>query len=546
MKRARGSESSKHATSATGRSRIVNAAPPLTTAQKVRRARAYADQDVVRQLVARATRTTGRPRALPLGTVAAALVLHPLDRPSTMTIASLTRTLKALSPSERLALGIPAGTAIRYRRVLSGVRALKDAMQAGVLVDHDHDLTADQETGEVDVCPEGCPFTPATLDEIATRLVQAALPPTWAPPSVVAIDGTDIESAYRPGSHGVGPDGGERRSADPDARWGKRTGTDRRPTELYFGYEAHIATYAPEPGGEPLPQLAAGLALRPGVQDRAAAALGILDALPCVSEVLLDRGYTTSRPVNLARPLRERAIAVVMDLHSTQRGVRPGPISGTLWVDGALYTDAMPEPLRDLEPPKVADTATEKARIRELFDKREAYRFIPLARHRVERGSQRWKGPARAGRLRCPNSPASMRLGRHLPTTRCTRGEPCACGKTVTISDTALERDRQPLPWQSTQWALSFNRRSLIEGLNAQLRYLVRNVNRGYFRLPGLTATTMLLAFTLAAHNIDRLHSWHLTHHLPDPWQVELGEAPSDELLDRHTWTRGRRRPYRR
>lgn len=106
-------------------------------------------------------------------------------------------------------------------------------------------------------------------------------------------------------------------------------------------------------------------------------------------------------------------------------------------------------------------------------------------------------------------------------------------------------RDRQPLAWQSTRWALSFNRRSLIEGLDAQLRYQVRNVNRGYFRVPGLIATTLLLAITLAAHNVERLHGWHLAQHLPDPWQIELGEEPSTEPLDRHTWTRGRRRPFR-
>lgn len=111
--------------------------------------------------------------------------------------------------------------------------------------------------------------------------------------------------------------------------------------------------------------------------------------------------------------------------------------------------------------------------------------------------------------------------------------------------DTDLERDRQPLPWQSTRLALSFNRRSLIEGLNAQLRYQVRNVNRGYFRVPGLVATTLLMAVTLAAHNIERLRGWHLARHEPDPWQVELGEEPSTEPMDRHTWTKGRRRPYR-
>lgn len=532
-------------TSSTGVSRVVYTPPALTTAQKVKRARAWADREVVNRLVVSRTRTVGRHRALPLDAVAAAMMLHALGRPPAMTIAGVTRTLWSMSPSERIALGFPPGSVVRYRCILSGFHALEEAMGAGFFVGHDHELTADRVTGEVDECPAGCPFTTASLDEVATGLVQASLPSAWTPPGVVAIDGTDIESAYRARAQSPTADAHDRPAADKEARWAKRTSTDRRPTELYFGYEAHIATYAPEPAGEPLPQLAAGLALRPGVRDRAGAALGILDALHNVTEVLLDRGYTTSRAVNLARPLRERGITMTMDLHSSQRGVRPGPITGSLWIDGALYSDALPDPLRHLEPPKIGDTATEKARARELFDKRDAYRFTPLTRRRDERGSQRWKGPALAGHLRCPNTPASMRLGRHLPTARCVRGRTCACGRTVTVPDTELERDRQPLAWQSTRWALSFNRRSLIEGLNAQLRYQVRNVNRGYFRVPGLIATTLLLAITLAAHNVDRLHGWHLARHRPDPWQIELGEEPSIEPLDRHTWTRGRRRPFR-
>jgi hypothetical protein len=39
-----------------------------------------------------------------------------------------------------------------------------------------------------------------------------------------------------------------------------------------------------------------------------------------------------------------------MDLHKTQRGVRPGPVAGLIWVDGHLYSSAMPERLRTLEP----------------------------------------------------------------------------------------------------------------------------------------------------------------------------------------------------
>jgi len=43
-----------------------------------------------------------------------------------------------------------------------------------------------------------------------------------------------------------------------------------------------------------------------------------------------------------------------------------------------------------------------------------------------------------------------MRMPHTIPTTSCLKGEPCSCGKTVTVKDTDHERDRQPLPWQGT------------------------------------------------------------------------------------------------
>ncbi len=311
------------------------------------------------------------------------------------------------------------------------------------------------------------------------------------------------------------------------------------------GYELHLATYVPPTGADPIPQLTAGMVLRSGVTRRAPAVVAILDTLGDVDEVLLDRGYTQAKAENLARPLRVRGVEVTMDLHSTQRGVRPGPIPGTIWVDGHLYISAMPEALQNLDEPPMSISQDERKEIRGRFDKREAYRFTALAKHRDDRNSQRFKGPALAGHLRCVNTPASIRLGHHLPTTSCAKGAPCGCGKTVTVPDTDVERDRQPHPWQSTAWVRSYNRRSLIEGLNAQIRFQSLNINRGFIRLNGLASTTLLLAVTLAGRNFDRLHDWHTARGLNDPWQDHLGEPPDDRPLDRYTRTRGKPRRWR-
>jgi hypothetical protein len=226
----------------------------------------------------------------------------------------------------------------------------------------------------------------------------------------VAIDGTDIESHTRPHKKNVDAEGRAFWSADPDARWGHRTATDRRPTEHFLGYEAHLATYAPHVGSEPIPQVVAGLALRSGIRDRARACLNIVDTLPPFDDLLVDRGYTTAKGSQLAGPLRDRHITVTMDLHKTQRVVRPGPEAGTAWVDGSLYTSALPETHRALEAPTAGMTAAEKARRREAFDAREPYRFVPHAKRDATRGTQRLRGPAVDGhpfKVRCPNTPAS-------------------------------------------------------------------------------------------------------------------------------------------
>jgi hypothetical protein len=134
-----------------------------------------------------------------------------------------------------------------------------------------------------------------------------------------------------------------------------------------------------------------------------------------------------------------------------------------------------------------------------------------------------------------------MRLGPEIPTTNCVPGSDCGCGKTVSVPDTMNERDRQPLPWQSNAWAASYNRRTLIEGANAQIRYQDLNVNRGFFRMLGHTATALLLALTLAGNNAHHLHHWYLARGKPEPWALELDEPAYDGPLRRYTRTRGRR-----
>ncbi len=163
-------------------------------------------------------------------------------------------------------------------------------------------------------------------------------------------------------------------------------------------------------------------------------------------------------------------------------------------------------------PPTLGMTAAERARRREAFDAREPYRFVVHDAHDDERGTQRFRGPAVDGhpfRVRCPNTPASMREPHTIPTTTCVEGEPCGCGKTLTIPDSLLERDRQPHPGSPPAGRCRSTRRTLVEGLIGANRCQRLSVNRGFCRQTGLVGTALLLAITLIRHNLVSLHAWH-------------------------------------
>ncbi len=319
-----------------------------------------------------------------------------------MTLGSVEHTVLGLTPESRRRLGVPEAwindgveRGRLYRRLWSAFTALATATRDGVHVDHNHDLRVNLDTAEVDPCPSGCPFLDLSADELAVTIVQAALPRAFRRTRGIAVDGTDVESYAVPYRFGHSTPEGQV-CADPDARWGKRTPTDRRPSEHYVGYELHLATYVAAVGEDEGPRVCAGMALRPGVQDRAGVAVALTRAIQKFGAVdggLFDRGYTMASAERFARPMRHLGVAVTMDLHTNQRGTNPGPIPGTLWLDGHLYSVALPLPLRKLTPPKIGDTAAAKARLRDVFDAREPYRYIPHSRHDGVLASQRHDQP---------------------------------------------------------------------------------------------------------------------------------------------------------
>lgn len=270
------------------------------------------------------------------------------------------------------------------------------------------------------------------------------------------------------------------------------------------------------------------MTLTPAGSHRGDAAVRTIDGMTAagttITDLCVDRGYNFCLPDTFAYPMWARNVDVWGDLHPNQRGQRPGPIPGTIWIDGTLFTEALPRLLRSLTPPGAYATTADAEAAQADFDRRRAYAFTPLTKRDPD-GYQRLKGPALAGQVRCPNVPRSLRLAHTRPTTNCSQSAACACGKTVTITPQDSPRERMPQPWGTTDWAAAYYRRSAIESTNAELKNHRLDIGKGFTRVFGVVRNTLLCAFAFAGMNVRMIRDWHALRHLPDPWAVQLGEA---------------------
>ena len=66
----------------------------------------------------------------------------------------------------------------------------------------------------------------------------------------------------------------------------------------------------------------------------------------------------------------------------------------------------------------------------------------------------------------------------------------------------------QRIPFGTTAWRISMGRRQVVESVNAALKGAYVDLARGFFRVFGQVKMTVLLGFTLAAYNLDRVRSF--------------------------------------
>ncbi len=308
---------------------------------------------------------------------------------------------------------------------------------------------------------------------------------------------------------------------------------------IFLGYHVHIAVDIPTLGGAPVTPLARAIDVVPAGDSSPAAALRIVDTLTdrgtTVDHVIADRGYTYATASSWALPLTARGITQTLDLHTNQHVTRPGPIPGTVMVDGALFTSGQPKRLRELKRPSLGATAAQKAASAELFDRRLPYQFAPYGPVHPD-GRRRYRGPALTGRLRCPNVPTSMRASHAVPLSPCEPGETCACGRTVTV-DAEFARERQQHPYGTTNWLADYGRRSAIESYNASLKTHHGALRRGSIRVMGLGKNTLFLGLLIAACNLAVIAAHHL-----NPRETPYEDSPpwtrptSHSALHRRLW----------
>lgn len=470
---------------------------------------------------------------------------------------------------------------VSYCQLWDNLDHFTTALDAGYVVSaHTHELEVNKTTGDVTDCPKGCTGgRPITRELFSALLLQASAFPAGMTMSttVFALDSTDKETwaarkswaklpdidqssgAVRPEDEGekvdsqdsfttpgwprLGHDGRAQHSGDLDARTGYRSGKNMRRKEVFIGFDAHIGTPVPEFGDQEMPHVALTLVTAPAGSDKAAAGILAVDALRAVGydikELLSDRGYTYLDAEKWANALRARDISQTFDLHKNQRGVHPGPTMGTIWVDGGLFTDALPEHLRNLPGFKLGLTAEEKIALQAKYNERLPYAFSPYGE--IKRDGRRWRGPTWMRWVRCPNDPESMRLPYDRPTTNCKpaytdpvtgkRVVPCGCHKTVTVSFNEYARERQPLLYGTTTWAASYGRRTAIEAFNSEIRtHRGMNFRRDWCRVRGAARTHALTTFGLVGVNVRLLRDWYTTRGQADPWMVAIGDTSDPDF----------------
>jgi hypothetical protein len=317
----------------------------------------------------------------------------------------------------------------------------------------------------------------------------------------------------------IGRDGRKQYTADPDARAGHRSSKGNRSAGPYVGYELHLAVQTRDVHwtnyidrttlGPEVPGVITTCAFVPAGSHRGNAIVDALIAsksgVHAFNDVVWDPGYSLCQPSTTTFPLAKSAIEQTLELVTHQRGIRPFA-GDALLLDGQLYSPLLPSELRDLRsPPRFATGAYRRA-YEDKFNRRARWRMVRHSAPDAD-GVTRWRCPFCAGLLRSRSFPRTMRRSRSAPLVDVGEGVSRCCSGTLSAPPAELPLT-QKIPFGTTAWRISMYRRQAVESVNSALQGSFADLSRGFFRVFGRTKITVLLGFTLAAYNLDRVRSF--------------------------------------
>jgi hypothetical protein len=493
---------------------------------------------------------TGRHRVLGLKALLVGCQLNALARHHKGHLIEVARVINALTDEQRGQLGIvghdPAQTYDRVDRAFTKMAAVLEA---------DHP--------QVDA------------KWFANALVQAAVPEEFRTSRSVAVDGTDVETwgalhgdavtveldgeaaqtqlmddgevpnpkkpARKAKVLGVGADGRNQYTVDPDARAGHRSATNSRPAGPYVGYELHLAVQARDVKStnhvdkislsDEVPGVVTCLALTPARTHRGRAIVDDLVAAKRagapIDDVVWDPGYSLCSAGSTHHRLAHADMHQTFQPVTHQRGVRP--FSGAaLLLDGQLYSNLLPSELRDLPMPPRGASEPVKLEHEAKFNLRVRWRMVRHAGPDAD-GATRWRCPFCAGLLRARKFGKTMRRPKTVPLVPVDEGCEQCCGGILTAMPTELPWT-QRIPFGTTAWRLSMGRRQVVESVNAALKGTFADLARGFMRVMGQTKMTVMLGFTIAGYNLDRIRSYRAKK------RAEAEAKPAQPKRRRGTW----------
>jgi hypothetical protein len=123
-----------------------------------------------------------------------------------------------------------------------------------------------------------------------------------------------------------------------------------------------------------------------------------------------------------------------------------------------------------------------------------------------------------------------MRRSRTAPLVELPEWVRSCCNGTLSAPPAELPLT-QRIPFGTTAWRISMFRRQAVESVNSALQGAFASLARGFFRVFGRVKILVLLGFTVAAYNLDRVRSFRAR-------QAEIESQPKKRAKRRlGTWS---------